>query len=101
MNNDKKKILVYLNENKIDSGYTLSFSYKKLIKSNDISSMINQITKKIKSVIKNGIEEIHIFNSIPLGMAILLGYNFNVISPVHLYEFDKKKHIYKKSIVLS
>ena len=62
--------------------------------------MINQITKKIKSVNKKGIEEIHIFNSIPLGMAIFLGYNFNVISPVHIYEFDKKKHNYKKSIIL-
>ncbi len=90
----------YLNENKINSGYTLSFSYKKLIKNNEISSMINQITKKIKSVNKKGIEEIHIFNSIPLGMAIFLGYNFNVISPVHIYEFDKKKHNYKKSIIL-
>ena len=48
----------------------------------------------------NKINTIHIFCAIPLALAILLGYNFNAMPKIQLYEFNMNEMNYIPSYLL-
>lgn len=98
-NDVKNPVMKYLNENNINPNNLIDFEYKKMITKNEISSIINQIIKKIKRKLKDT-EEIHFFGAFPLGMAVFLGYNCNALPLIYLYEYDNKNRKYVQSYVL-
>jgi len=90
----------YTRENNITPGFFLIFERKNLIKKKEIKSIIDKIFSNIKKIMKKGYNKIHIFNAMPLSMAVFLGYESNVITPINLYEFNKIEKKYYKSYKL-
>lgn len=52
-------------------------------------SMAIEITQKIKSFKDSwGVKQIHLFMAVPVGLAVLIGYNLNSICPISIYFMD-------------
>lgn len=85
---------------------TNNMEYKKIIElilTNPITA--NQVTPLLKTIINmivkvKGIKIVHLFSAIPLGLAVLLGYNFNAMPTIQLYEFDMAERTYIPSYKL-
>lgn len=56
-------------------------------------SMARQIRDNIIRVIERfRVKEIHLFSSIPQGLAVMIGHNLNALPTIQLYEFDGKNY---------
>ncbi|MHA1456122.1 MAG: SAVED domain-containing protein [Promethearchaeota archaeon] len=88
----------YLKENKIVYKQITKIRSNPPIKSEEVSNIIKMIVESITNIA--GITEIHLFSAIPLGMAILLGYNFNALPNIQLYEFNLETRKYIMSYLL-
>lgn len=90
----------YLVQNKMKYAKKISYTYDERIEKEEISSLLKEIVKELKShIIPKGI--FHLFSSIPLGFAILLGYHFNTLIPIQLYEYNKEEHKYYLSFLIN
>jgi len=90
----------YLLSNKISPKIIIDISHKGFINENAINSIVFSILALMKGHLNKPIKEIHIFNAIPIGLAVFLGYNFNAFPPIHLYEYDNNKNKYIYTNVL-
>ncbi len=94
----KHFIKEYLTNYKIDYNQIIEIVTKPPIKVNQVTPLINFIIELILKV--KTIKKVHIFNAIPLALAILLGYNFNALPTIQLYEFDMVERKYIPSYIL-
>lgn len=85
----------YLAKNNIDYKEITEIIKTDPIYANQVSKIIFNINSLIAKV--KGIETIHLFGAIPLALAILLGYNFNAMPTIQLYEFDMIERNYMPS----
>ena len=70
------------------------------VESNAVAcAMALQVRSEISRLVaERGIKEIHLFASIPQGLATLIGHHLNATVPIYLYEYDGQA--YKPSMVL-
>ena len=90
----------FISSHNIHPKVAIDIKFKRSIKKEEVTNIISIILDLIQKNLKFDIQEIHIFNSIPIGLAILLGYHFNSLPPIYLYEFDNINNKYVQSIIL-
>lgn len=88
----------YLTINNIEYKEIIEFILTTPISANRVTPLVNTIINTIVKV--KGIKMIHLFGAIPLALAILLGYNFNAMPTIQLYEFDMAERNYIPSYKL-
>ncbi len=91
---------IFLESKNIKKKVMIEISLRRLIKKYELRYLVNIILDKIQNNLKYNIQKIYLFNSIPIGLAIFLGYNFNALPPIYLYEFDNTINKYVQSIIL-
>lgn len=89
----------YLVNNNIDYKQITEIIFRPPITANQVTPLINTIIKLMVKV--EGINMIHLFNAIPLALAILLGFNFNAMPTIQLYEFNMAERNYIPSYILN
>ncbi|MHA1987876.1 MAG: SAVED domain-containing protein [Promethearchaeota archaeon] len=95
----KHLIMEYLTKNEIGYKEVIEIKITTPISANQVTPLVNYINNIIVNV--KGIKIIHLFSAIPLALAILLGYNFNAMPSIQLYEFDMAKRMYIPSYKLN
>ncbi len=90
----------FLESENIKKKILIEISLNRLINKFDLKTLLNIILDKITDSLKNNIQKIYIFNSIPIGLAVFLGYYFNALPPIFLNEFDNVTNKYFQSVIL-
>ena len=99
INDIKSLVNRYINENTFKYRQKISYTLNEYIDKDDIYPLIQELIKELKKKIKLQIK-FHIFASIPIGLAILIGYHLNVLIPIQLYEYNKSLKTYSPSILI-
>lgn len=75
--------------------------YPCMISNGQAIAIARQLTEKIKKLHGiYGTNNVHLFAAIPLGLAVLIGYNLNACGTVQCYEFDNSLRQYHPSCLL-
>lgn len=98
-NDIQSPVNTYINENVFQYHQKILYTLNEYIEKDDIYPLIQELIKELKKKIKLHIK-FHIFASIPVGLAILIGYHLNVIIPIQLYEYNKSLKTYSPSILI-
>lgn len=65
-------------------------------------AMSKQVAEEIRRIRREKrTETTHIFAAMPLGLGILLGYQFNACGPIQCYEYDNQQSTYVKTCFLT
>ena len=75
--------------------------YPHFISSGHAISIARDLADRIKEVHgRYGTKSVHLFAAVPLGLAILIGYNLNACGSIQCYEFDNASREYYPSCLL-
>lgn len=76
-------------------------SYPYIISNEQAIKIARQLSEKIKELHgKYNTKVIHLFATVPLGLAVLIGYNLNACGSIQCYEYDNSVREYRASCFL-
>ena len=75
--------------------------YPHLISNGHAIAIARHVADRIKEIHgKYGTNSVHLFAAVPLGLALLIGYNLNACGSIQCYEFDNASREYHPSCIL-
>lgn len=79
----------------------LPITYPYIISGEEAVAIATELADKIKQLhAQYDTDTVHLFAAVPLGLALLIGYNMNACGTVKCYEFDNARRVYLPSCTL-
>jgi len=104
MSEDNNSFCSYVKKSGLSYRVLLEISppnYPYIISNGQAVAIAKQLAQQIKEIhAKYGTNSVHIFAAIPLGLALLIGYNLNACGKIQCYEFDNPSREYFPSCIL-
>ncbi len=104
MSADNNSVARYAQENALTFRGKLECippSYPYYISGEQAVTIAAELADKIKELhAQYDTDTVHLFAAIPLGIAVLIGYNLNACGTIQCYEFDNAKRVYTPSCKL-
>ena len=102
--NDNASIAAYVGKSGLAYRVLLDItppSYPFFISGGQAVCIARDLADRIKKIhAQYGTSTVHLFAAVPLGLAILIGYNLNACGSIQCYEFDNASREYHPSCVL-
>ena len=101
---DDASVAAYADKSGLDYRVLLDVTppqYPHFISSGHAIGIARDLADRIKKIHgKYGTNSVHLFAAVPLGLAILIGYNLNACGSIQCYEFDNASREYHPSCLL-
>ena len=105
MSADDKSVVRYVEKNDLSYRAILTFSphsFPMIISEVQAATIAKDLADKIKEMhARYDTNTVHLFCAIPLGLALMIGYNVNACGTIRCYEFDNSRREYSSSYILS
>ncbi len=105
MSADDRSVVRYMEENNLSYRAILTFappSFPWMISEAQAATIARDLSNKIKEMhARYDTNTVHLFCAIPLGLALMIGYNINACGTIRCYEFDNPRREYSPSCTLS
>ena len=101
---DDASIAAYAKESGLSYRVLLDITppvYPYFISGGQVIRMARELADRIKEIhARYATNTVHLFAAVPLGLAILIGYNLNACGSIQCYEFDNALRAYRPSCLL-
>ena len=105
MSADDRSVVRYMKKNNLSYRAILTFSppsFPWMISEAQAATIARDLSNKIKEMhARSDTNTVHLFCAIPLGLALMIGYNINACGTIRCYEFDNPRREYSPSCTLS
>ncbi len=105
MSADDKSVVRYVEKSNLSYRAILTFSppsFPWMIYEAQAAAIARDLSNKIKEMhARYDTNTVHLFCAIPLGLALMIGYNINACGTIRCYEFDNPRREYSPSCTLS
>lgn len=105
MSADDRSVVRYMEKNNLSYRAILTFSppsFPWMISEAQAVTIARDLSNKIKEMhARYDTNTVHLFCAIPLGLALMIGFNINACGTIRCYEFDNSRREYSPSCTLS
>lgn len=105
MSADDRSVVRYMEKNNLSYRAILTFSppsFPWMVSEAQAATIARDLSNKIKEMhARYDTNTVHLFCAIPLGLALMIGYNINACGTIRCYEFDNPRREYSPSCTLS